>query len=114
MAQCEYCGNAHPVTALCRANRGQMTRRRFLFLFGAGVAATVTAAALGIDLGHLGKRELFYRGARLYVDQHLAHRDLIIVDAKTMEAYYKLLGTDARYVEKRGGITYGELERRVW
>ena len=35
---CEWCGDDHPVDRLCqRAQRG-MTRRSFLWLFGAGVA----------------------------------------------------------------------------
>lgn len=95
---CNYCGQAHSATALCRANTGQMTRRRFLFLFGAGVAATVTAATLGIDLGHLADRALRYRDVPWKTDIHLAPNQwLIISDAKTIDAYWRLLEADPRY-----------------
>jgi hypothetical protein len=89
---CEWCGAPHAVDALCAANTARMTRRRFLFLFGAGVAGAVTAANLGIDLGHLGHRPV--RGALTLetleeacraVSSYVAHPDIIIVGPRVAE-----------------------------
>lgn len=35
---CEWCGQPHDPAVLCRANTVRTSRRKFLFLFGAGMA----------------------------------------------------------------------------
>lgn len=45
--KCEWCGSQHRPDALCTANTVQMTRRKFLFLFGVGVAGAAIASQAG-------------------------------------------------------------------
>jgi hypothetical protein len=44
---CEWCGDEHPVTALC-TKRPKWGRRGFLALFGAGVAGLLVAPAVPV------------------------------------------------------------------
>jgi hypothetical protein len=94
---CEWCGRSHDARQLCRANRVGMTRRKFLFLFGAGVAGTVTAARLGLDPAHLfqpTRRQLaFFKGAYVALDYNVPRRTILVTNPQALEHYWRLVMT---------------------
>lgn len=73
MTTCQWCGDRHGVDQLCqRAQRG-MTRRSFCFMFGAGVAGAMVAAAAPVEGWYVDA------AGRLHVEQ--ANQWTVITDS---------------------------------